>query len=122
MCNKLASRLIRVGLANPTAVPRCDICENTPAFFYCEIDGTSLCLQCDMIVHVGGKRTHGRYLLLRQRVEFPGDKPAVENQQNDKASLVQGINADADGHLEMDTEMIDLNMKPHRIHEQASNN
>lgn len=39
------------------------------AFFYCEIDGTSLCLQCDMIVHVGGKRTHGRYLLSRQRVE-----------------------------------------------------
>ncbi|MBA0606002.1 hypothetical protein Godav_018526 [Gossypium davidsonii] len=29
-----------------------------------------------MTVHVGGKRTHGRYLLLRQRVEFPGDKPA----------------------------------------------
>lgn len=39
------------------------------AFFYCEIDGSSLCLQCDMTVHVGGKRTHGRYLLLRQRVE-----------------------------------------------------
>lgn len=39
------------------------------AFFYCEIDGSSLCLQCDMIVHVGGKRTHERYLLLRQRVE-----------------------------------------------------
>ena len=39
------------------------------AFFYCEVDGSSLCLQCDMIVHVGGKRTHGRYLLLRQRVE-----------------------------------------------------
>lgn len=39
------------------------------AFFYCEIDGSSLCLQCDMIVHVGGKRTHRRYLLLRQRIE-----------------------------------------------------
>lgn len=39
------------------------------AFFYCEVDGSSLCLQCDMLVHVGGKRTHGRYLLLRQRVE-----------------------------------------------------
>lgn len=39
------------------------------AFFYCEIDGSSLCLQCDMIVHVGGKRTHGRYLLIRQRIE-----------------------------------------------------
>ncbi|XP_039054552.1 B-box zinc finger protein 18-like [Hibiscus syriacus] len=143
MCNKLASRHVRVGLANPAAVPRCDICENTPAFFYCEIDGTSLCLQCDMIVHVGAKRTHGRYLLLRQRVEFPGDKPgnignptsqssdpsetqrcqnqaakpaSVENQQNDKTSL------HADGHLEMDTKMIDLNMKPHTIHEQAWNN
>ncbi|XP_052879356.1 B-box zinc finger protein 19-like isoform X4 [Gossypium arboreum] len=75
MCNKLASRHVRVGLANPSAVPRCDICENAPekcfcvAFFYCEIDGSSLCLQCDMIVHVGGKKTHGRYLLLRQRVE-----------------------------------------------------
>ncbi|KAK7264234.1 hypothetical protein RJT34_31840 [Clitoria ternatea] len=76
MCNKLASRHVRVGLADPTDVPRCDICENAPAFFYCEIDGSSLCLQCDMIVHVGGKRTHERYLLLRQRVEFPGDKPA----------------------------------------------
>lgn len=39
------------------------------AFFYCEVDGSSLCLPCDMSVHVGGKRSHGRYLLLRQRVE-----------------------------------------------------
>ncbi|TYJ47624.1 hypothetical protein E1A91_A01G003800v1 [Gossypium mustelinum] len=69
MCNKLASRHVRVGLADPSDVPRCDICENAPAFFYCEVDGSSLCFQCDMIVHVGGKRTHGRYLLLRQRVE-----------------------------------------------------
>lgn len=98
MCNKLASRHVRVGLASPSDVPRCDICENAPgmkfyflsvlvlmmffdayvfnrlfnlvvAFFYCETDGSSLCLQCDMIVHVGGKRTHGRYLLFRQRVE-----------------------------------------------------
>lgn len=74
MCNKLANRHVRVGLADPSDVPRCDICENAPAFFYCEIDGSSLCLQCDMIVHVGGKRKHGRYLMLRQRVEFPGDK------------------------------------------------
>ncbi|KAK8625063.1 hypothetical protein V6N13_089941 [Hibiscus sabdariffa] len=71
MCNKLASRHVRVGLADPSNVPHCDICENSPAFFYCEVDGSSLCLQCDMIVHVGGKRTHGRYLLLRQKVE-PG--------------------------------------------------
>ncbi|XP_062144003.1 B-box zinc finger protein 18-like isoform X2 [Alnus glutinosa] len=148
MCNKLASRHVRVGLASPSDVPRCDICENAPAFFYCEVDGSSLCLQCDMIVHVGGKRTHGRYLLLRQRVEFPGDKPGHleepvplpvdpgetrrgqtmppkltmgENQQNHRASPVPISDADADRHSKMD-KMIDLNMKPHRMHEQASNN
>ncbi|MBA0717270.1 hypothetical protein Golax_005104 [Gossypium laxum] len=140
MCNKLASRHVRVGLANPSDVPRCDICENAPGM---QIDGSSLCLQCDMVVHVGGKRTHGRNLLLRQRVEFPGDKPAHidetrrgqnhprktpvgEKQQNHKVSPVHGADAAAAaaavGHLETDTKMIDLNMKPHRIHGQASNN
>lgn len=149
MCNKLASRHVRVGLADPSDVPRCDICENAPAFFYCEIDGSSLCLQCDMIVHVGGKRTHGRYLLLRQRVEFPGDKsgrhedPASqtrdpsetrrgqnhlpkltigENQQNHRVSSVPVVEADADGHVRVDPKMIDLNMNPQRIHEQVPNN
>ncbi|XWS29226.1 hypothetical protein CRYUN_Cryun24cG0010100 [Craigia yunnanensis] len=124
MCNKLASRHVRVGLANPSDIPRCDICEDAPAFFYCEVDGSSLCLQCDMIVHVGGKRTHGRYLLLRQR--FPGNKPGIiedpasqrvdpretrrgqnqpakptvgENQQDHKVSPVHGTDDNTDGHL-----------------------
>lgn len=30
MCNKLASRHVRVGLAAPSEVPRCDICESAP--------------------------------------------------------------------------------------------
>ncbi|KAJ6807451.1 B-box zinc finger protein 19-like [Iris pallida] len=146
MCNKLASRHVRVGLADPSDVPRCDICENAPAFFYCEIDGTSLCLQCDMSVHVGGKRTHGRYLLLRQRVEFPGDKPGqtddvavqlkghVENNKDNnhlsKVSLREGTqnnkasapatDANGDDLGRTDTEMIDLNMRPYRTLGQAS--
>ncbi|XP_038681782.1 B-box zinc finger protein 19-like [Tripterygium wilfordii] len=140
LCNKLASRHVRVALAAPSDIPRCDICENAPAFFYCEIDGTSLCLQCDMAVHVGGKRMHGRYLLFRQRVEFPGDKlcqlndpasqrtnpgetkrgesePAKhivgEDQQNHRVSPFP--NGAVDGHAKI-TKMIDLNMKPQRIH------
>lgn len=147
MCNKLASRHVRVGLADPSAVPRCDICENAPAFFYCEIDGSSLCLQCDMIVHVGGKRTHGRYLLLRQRVEFPGDKSTRlegtrqddlgeakresvqqcnlkerENQQNQRVSSISmlGNNSSRDG--KMENKLIDLNARPQRMHGQAPNN
>ncbi|GMP37734.1 hypothetical protein CsSME_00009298 [Camellia sinensis var. sinensis] len=146
MCNKLANRHVRVGLADPSDVPRCDICENAPAFFYCEIDGSSLCLQCDMIVHVGGKRTHGRYLLLRQRVEFPGDKPGHidelgmqpgeikreqnqpprptmgENQQHHRVSSVPVPDTNIDDSGMMDNKMIDLNAKPQRIHGQASNN
>ncbi|KAL5752531.1 hypothetical protein ACOSP7_022725 [Xanthoceras sorbifolium] len=148
MCNKLASRHVRVGLATPSEVPRCDICENAPAFFYCEVDGSSLCLHCDMIVHVGGKRTHGRYLLLRQRVEFPGDKcgifddpasvPAVqaetrrvqnqplrltmrENQQNHTVSSLRLTEGNVDGNAKMDTKLIDLNM-PQGTHEHGSNN
>eukprot|EP00262_Sarcandra_glabra_P005472 TRINITY_DN170_c1_g3_i1.p2 TRINITY_DN170_c1_g3~~TRINITY_DN170_c1_g3_i1.p2 ORF type:complete len:209 (-),score=30.90 TRINITY_DN170_c1_g3_i1:285-911(-) len=144
-CNKLASRHVRVGLADPSDVPRCDICENAPAFFYCEKDGSSLCLQCDMIVHVGGKRTHGRYLLLRQRVEFPEDKtgpledPALQrmepvrreqNQlpkmtmkeilQNHGLSPVPSVDANTDNHVKMETTMIDLNSRPYRMHGQAS--
>ncbi|XP_015570680.1 B-box zinc finger protein 19 isoform X4 [Ricinus communis] len=149
LCNKLASRHVRVGLADPSEVPRCDICENEPAFFYCEIDGSSLCLQCDMIVHVGGKRTHGRYLLLRQRVEFPGDKPGRldelgqqaldqnevrrdqiqphkltmgENKQNHRTSPVPMMenNSNIDGKI--DNKLIDLNARPQRIHGQNSTN
>ena len=30
MCNKLACRHARVGLADPSEVPRCDVCENAP--------------------------------------------------------------------------------------------
>ncbi|KAJ8476968.1 hypothetical protein OPV22_020695 [Ensete ventricosum] len=67
-CNKLASRHIRVQIAETSAVGQCDICENSP-------DGSSLCLECEVIVHVGGKRSHERYLLLRQKIEFLGDKP-----------------------------------------------
>ncbi|KAJ8450936.1 hypothetical protein Cgig2_032561 [Carnegiea gigantea] len=148
MCNKLASRHVRVGLAAPSDVPKCDICENAPAFFYCEIDGSSLCLQCDTVVHVGGKRTHRRYLLLRQRVEFPGDKPGRiedmspeqadrgevrreanqspnrvtrERQQSNAVSVVPTVegNSVADG--KMGGKMIDLNARPQRTAGQFQN-
>lgn len=146
LCNKLASRHVRVGLADPSDVPRCDICENAPAFFYCEIDGSSLCLQCDMIVHVGGKRKHGRYLVLRQRVEFPGDKPSNadeqglqpndtgevrrdqnqppmplmrENHQNHRMSSVPSQVNNGDG---ITNNMFDLNARPQRMRGQSSNN
>nr|ABK93896.1 unknown [Populus trichocarpa] len=102
-----------------------------------------------MIVHVGGKRTHGRYLLLRQRVEFPGDKPgrmeeqgqqpldhnetrrdqnqplkltARENKQNHRASPVPMVENNTDSDGKMDNNLIDLNARPQRIHGQNSTN
>lgn len=137
MCNKLASRHVRVRLAETKAVPNCDICENSPAFFYCEIDGSSLCLQCDMVVHVGGKRKHGRYLLLRQRVEFPTDRPgqfedpasqsidprrADPDLQNDRNSPGPVLDSLPNGNESADSKMIDLNIHPHRVTEHHSNN
>ncbi|KAF5186142.1 B-box zinc finger protein [Thalictrum thalictroides] len=145
LCNKLASRHVRVGLAAPNEVPRCDICESAPAFFYCEVDGSSLCLQCDMIVHVGGKRTHGRYLLLRQRIQFPGDKaspieeqgmqpidageirrepnepPKLATKENRWVSPFPEPNAKNEVHRNIEKNMIDLNANPNRTHGEASN-
>ncbi|GAA0166385.1 hypothetical protein LIER_21549 [Lithospermum erythrorhizon] len=132
MCNKLASRHLRVGLAEPSQVPRCDICENAPAFFYCEVDGSSLCLQCDMIVHVGGKRTHRRYLLMRQKVEFLGDNPVhtddlglqstdpSEARREGKQPSMLTANGGDNG--QMEGKSIDLNVQPQRISGQSSNN
>ncbi|KAL5713570.1 B-box zinc finger protein 19 [Ranunculus cassubicifolius] len=128
LCNKLASRHVRVGLADPSDVSRCDICENAPAFFYCEIDGSSLCLQCDMVVHVGGKRTHERYLLFRQRVEFPEDKPTPSvdpvdgRKENLQIHRVPVLAAKREDNRKMENNMIDLNARPNRLHGQASNN
>lgn len=141
MCNKLASRHVRVRLAESKAVPCCDICENSPAFFYCEIDGSSLCLQCNMVVHVGGKRTHGRYLLLRQRVEFPTDKPGhfedPASQSTDQVPAKRRANpylqkhrnssgpvldSSPHGNEPAESKMIDLNIKPQRMLDNPSNN
>ncbi|KAF7809680.1 B-box zinc finger protein 18-like isoform X1 [Senna tora] len=132
MCNKLASRHVRVGLASPSDIPRCDICENAPAFFYCETDGSSLCLQCDMMVHVGGDKYCVVENTAIQSLEADESKRGQnsvskvkmgEKQQNHRMAMVATPEEpEADGHAQMETNMIDLNIKPQRIHEQTANN
>ncbi|KAJ7522225.1 hypothetical protein O6H91_18G002300 [Diphasiastrum complanatum] len=140
-CNKLASRHVRLELAEARSVPICDICENAPAFFFCGIDGTSLCLQCDMDAHTGGKKTHERYLMMGQRVEIPSQKPRREEAASTKLEdciigyqlkqvkrpiLLHSDNSDAPafaialGDVDMqqldnqDSPMIDLNFRPYQ--------
>ncbi|PIA55987.1 hypothetical protein AQUCO_00700360v1 [Aquilegia coerulea] len=121
LCNKLANRHVRVGLADPSAVSCCDICENAPAFFYCEVDGSSLCLQCDMIVHVGGdkpahldNRTLQSMNLVenrREQTHLP-EQTLTEKPQNMR---VPALVPKRDEHEKMDN-MIDLNARPNGIH------
>ncbi|XP_058089228.1 B-box zinc finger protein 19-like [Magnolia sinica] len=97
-----------------------------------------------MTVHVGGKRTHGRYLLLRQRVE--GTNPFLwksrpcnlqnqfswqqtqlpklttnEKLQNHRVSPVPVLDANTEDPGKIASTMIDLNSRPNRIHGQPSN-
>jgi hypothetical protein len=52
----------------------------------------------------------------------PQKATSGENRQNRQASPVLMSVTNSDGHDKVDKNMIDLNMKPHRIHEHASNN
>jgi hypothetical protein len=75
-----------------------------------------------MVVHVGGKRTHGRFLLLRQRIEFPGDKPKENNTRDNLQNQRVSTNGNGEANGKIDDEMIDLNANPQRVHEPSSNN
>lgn len=50
MCNKLASRHVRVGLADPSDVPRCDICENAPGMQLLTFDTFGFCEHINKIL------------------------------------------------------------------------
>ncbi|XP_063950732.1 B-box zinc finger protein 20-like [Daucus carota subsp. sativus] len=49
--NKLASRHHKVALVETASVPKCDVCQEAVAFFFCREDRALLCSQCDLAVH-----------------------------------------------------------------------
>ncbi|RXI07425.1 hypothetical protein DVH24_026561 [Malus domestica] len=108
MCNKLASRHVRVGLATPSEVPRCDICENAPG----DKPGNSDDPASQPIDPAEIRRVQQHH---------PPRMTIGENPQNHRVSPIRASDANADGHVKMDNKLIDLNMKPHRMHGQASN-
>ncbi|CAL5068637.1 unnamed protein product [Urochloa decumbens] len=77
--NKLASkhqRLPLVGVAGAgggdDAPPRCDVCQEKPAFIFCVEDRALFCRDCDEPIHVPGTLSgnHQRYLATGIRVGF----------------------------------------------------
>ncbi|KAL0282583.1 UNVERIFIED_CONTAM: B-box zinc finger protein 19 [Sesamum angustifolium] len=109
MCNKLASRHVRVGLDEPVDVPRCDICENSP--FPGDKPGLTGDPAMQLLDTAENKRQNSQ-----TRKPMVGD-----DQLNHMVSPVPKLDTDADIPTKMDSGMIDLNIKPHQLHGQASN-
>ncbi|XP_022898631.1 B-box zinc finger protein 19-like isoform X2 [Olea europaea var. sylvestris] len=112
MCNKLASRHVRVGLAEPSAVPRCDICENAPGMQFPGDKSSRLDEPGSQQGDLGEAK--------RESIE-PSNFKRKENQQNHMASLIPmlGNNSTPDG--KMENKLIDLNARPQRMRGQAPN-
>nr|XP_017251201.1 PREDICTED: B-box zinc finger protein 22-like [Daucus carota subsp. sativus] len=71
--NKLASRHHRVSLVETTSSPKCDICQEAVAFFFCREDRALLCSRCDLAVH-----SLNIYVSAHQRFLVPGVKAELE--------------------------------------------
>ncbi|RRT61755.1 hypothetical protein B296_00042356 [Ensete ventricosum] len=102
MCNKLASRHVRVGLADPREVPHCDICENAPGDKPGHIEDLTTKAK-DPVEH---RRDHK--MIMREKMKshrLPADPSSDDSN-------------DRDGNI--DSKMIDLNTRPVRNHGQAS--
>jgi hypothetical protein len=79
--NKLVSKHQRVPfLPDPDSPPRCDICQEKLAFFFCLEDRALLCCNCDLSIHNANALTgkHRRFLIPGTRVSL-GAVPAVED-------------------------------------------
>lgn len=69
--NKLASKHQRLMLQSlSTKLPRCDICQEKPAFIFCVEDRALFCRDCDEPIHVAGSLSgdHQRFLATGIRV------------------------------------------------------
>ncbi|WOH03046.1 hypothetical protein DCAR_0522437 [Daucus carota subsp. sativus] len=71
--NKLASRHHRVSLVETTSSPKCDICQEAVAFFFCREDRALLCSRCDLAVH-----SLNIHVSAHQRFLVPGVKAELE--------------------------------------------
>ncbi|KAJ0040430.1 hypothetical protein Pint_28414 [Pistacia integerrima] len=134
MCDNLASRHIRLGLESPSDVARCGICEVSSGTL--SPSDVTRCGICE--VSSGVKRTHARFLLLRQRIQFPeklhifeatasqttyqAEKSSEQTlslplilagqRQNHKVLPVPKVAASSSGQTRKVKKMIDLNRKP----------
>nr|GMD53366.1 B-box zinc finger protein 18-like isoform X1 [Ipomoea batatas] len=97
----------------------CDVCESAAAILFCAADEAALCRACDD-KFPGDKA--GQTEEPPRPTSDPADNKRGYNQQNHAAAAVPVSDNTKDGHAKRENKMIDLNMKPTRIHGQTSNN
>ncbi|XP_022717362.1 B-box zinc finger protein 22-like [Durio zibethinus] len=80
--NKLASKHQRVPLSSSSSqMPKCDICQEIPGFFFCLQDRALLCRKCDVAIH-----TANPYVSSHQRFLLTGVKVGLETTTDPGAS------------------------------------
>lgn len=90
--NKLASKHQRVPLSSSSALPICDICQETSGFFFCLQDRALLCRKCDVAIHTANNyvSSHQRFLLTGTKVGLeatePGASSTVKSPSSEKTS------------------------------------
>nr|GMD33297.1 B-box zinc finger protein 22-like [Ipomoea batatas]GMD36682.1 B-box zinc finger protein 22-like [Ipomoea batatas] len=73
--NKLASKHQRVPLSgSSSAMPKCDICQETVGYFFCLEDRALLCRNCDVAIHKANA-----YVSAHQRFLLTGVKAGLES-------------------------------------------
>ncbi|KAH0450120.1 hypothetical protein IEQ34_020812 [Dendrobium chrysotoxum] len=94
--NKLAGKHQRVPLLSASSsstssyrVPKCDICQEASAYFFCLEDRAILCRNCDVSVHTANPcvSIHQRFLLTGVQVglESTGSASSVSKEQSNSA-------------------------------------
>lgn len=86
--NKLANKHQRVPLSSSSALPKCDICQETSGFFFCLQDRALLCRKCDVSIHTANSFVsgHQRFLLTGIKVGLEAIEPGASSTISEKTS------------------------------------
>ncbi|KAL5720400.1 hypothetical protein ACHQM5_013072 [Ranunculus cassubicifolius] len=90
--NKLASKHQRVPLTNSSSqMPKCDICQDTVAYFFCLEDRALLCRKCDVSIHTINSLVsgHQRFLLTGVKVGLEASEPVTSSTKEIPPSMVR---------------------------------
>ncbi|KAF5948675.1 hypothetical protein HYC85_014632 [Camellia sinensis] len=90
--NKLASKHQRISLSSSSSpMPKCDICQEMVAYFFCLEDRALFCRKCDVSIHTANTHVsaHQRFLLTGVKVELESSEPGASSSSGNSNSGVK---------------------------------